>query len=75
MPDRLQRINAGLDNLARGPAIQSGDEADAAGIMLGRVDMRIGQGGEVGAVIGGEFGAGFMGHRGYSAATAIAALC
>ena len=75
VPDRLQRINAGLDNLARGPAIQGGDEADAAGIMLGRVDMRIGQGGEVGAVIGGEFGAGFMGHRGYSAATAIAALC
>jgi hypothetical protein len=35
----------------------------------------IGQGGEVGGVVGGEFGAGFMGHRGYSAATAIAALC
>ena len=75
VPDGLERINTGLNDLTRGAAIEGGDEAHAAGIMLGRINMRIGQGGEVGGVVGGEFGAGFMGHRGYSAATAIAALC
>ena len=34
----------------RGLAVERGDEADAAGIVLGGVDMGLGEGGEVGAV-------------------------
>ncbi len=40
VPHRLQRVDAGLHHLSPRLAVQRGDQADAAGIVLGQVDMR-----------------------------------
>ena len=38
VPDRAQRVDAGLDHLAPRLAVDRGDEADAAGVVLERSD-------------------------------------
>ena len=78
VPHRLQRVDAGLHNLAGCLAVQRGDEADAAGVMLRHIDVGTLKDRLVGGVAGGEFGAGLgpMGHGGHSAATArVLAFC
>jgi hypothetical protein len=38
VPDRLERLDTGLDHLAPGSPVDRGDQADAAGIvLLGRI--------------------------------------
>ena len=60
MPDRLKRLDGGLDDGARRLAVAGGDKTDAAGVMFhfGPVDTGIGQtrlvagpAGQIGGVI------------------------
>ena len=59
MPHRLQRIDAGLHNVAPLLAIQRGDEADAAGIVLLRRVVGVRERGPVGVPGGEEPGGAF----------------
>ena len=71
VPHRLQRID-GLHHIARGDAVQRGDQADAAGVMLGQVEMGCPlQRGAAGGIGGDEGGTGFvLRHGRHSAAMA-----
>ena len=74
VPDGLERIDARLHHLAPRLAVERGDEAHAAGIMLGHVDMGVlRQRGRAGLVAVDEFLSGFHTqafHHRHSAATA-----
>ena len=61
VPDGAQGIDAGLHDFAAGCAVERCHETDAAGIVLSGVDVGVCQGGQIGSVGGGEFGAGFHG--------------
>ena len=43
VPHRAERVDAGLHHLAPRLAVQRGDQADAAGIVLRQVDMGLGR--------------------------------
>jgi hypothetical protein len=76
VPDRLQRVDAGLHDAAMRLAIQRGDQTDAAGIVLGGVDARGFKAGLVGEEAPGEGHAALVDavHGCHSAATASLSL-
>ena len=74
VPDGLERVDAGLHHLAARLAVERGDQADAAGIVLRQVDAAASlQERGVGRPGPGEFGAVLVRHRHHSAATAAGA--
>ena len=59
MPDRFQRVDAGLHDIAAGLAVERGDKADAAGIVLVFRTVGVAERGGVGGPGGEEVGGGF----------------
>ena len=70
VPDGLQRVDAGLHDVAAPLAVKGRDHADAAGIVLLRRIVSVLQQRRVGLPGGDEVGTGFFAHSAYSAATA-----